>query len=70
MTSTSVAISLRDASARLGFSVKTGRRRIAEGTFPVPALPRHGKSWWKFSTADIDRYLNSAATDDARKGAA
>lgn len=60
------AVSLREACARLGMSVSTGRKRATEGTFPVPLLPRHGREWHKVSEVDIDRYLTSASTDDAQ----
>lgn len=63
------AISLKDAAARLGMSYGTARNRMAAGTFPIPHLPRIGRSWIKFSERDLDRYLDSAATDDARRSA-
>lgn len=59
------AVSLREACSRLGMSYATGRRKIAEGTFPVPALPRHGREWHRFSDLEIDRYLADASTADA-----
>lgn len=58
-------VSLRDASKRLGFSYQTGRRKVAEGTFPVPLLPRRGREWHKVSEVEIDRYLSQASTADA-----
>ena len=63
------AVGLPEAAKRLGMAYSTARKKIADGTFPVPALPRSGRDWHKFSTADIDRYLGSAATDDARRSA-
>lgn len=67
--SETTAVRLREAARRVGLSYRTARRKVAEGTFPVPALPRTGNDWWRFSTKDIDRYLNTAATADARKSA-
>lgn len=65
------AVGLPEAARRLGYSYTWARHLMAEGTFPVPALPRVGKrGWHRFSTRDIDRYLESAATQDAEQGAA
>lgn len=66
---TAKAVSLREAAGRVGMSYRTARRKVAEGTFPVPELPRSGRDWHRYSEADIDRYLNTAATEDARKSA-
>lgn len=63
------AIGLREAAARLGRSYSWAWRKVNDGTFPVPELPRHGLEWHRFSTADIERYLHSASTDDARERA-
>lgn len=63
------AVSLKVAAERCGMSYCTARRRMSQGTFPVPALPRHGKETHKFSESDIDRYLANGATADARVGA-
>lgn len=60
------AVSLRVAAERCGMAYSTARRKVVEGTFPIPELPRRGLEWHRFSEQDIDRYLNSAATDDAR----
>jgi len=60
------AVSLREAAERCGMSYRTARRRVAEGTFPVPELPRRGREWHRYSELDIDRYLASAATADAQ----
>lgn len=62
------AVGLPEAAKRVGISYSHARHLIAEGTFPVPALPRRGRSWHKFSEQDIDRYLSSA-TDDAQRSA-
>lgn len=62
------AVSLRIAAERCGMSYGNARRKVAEGTFPVPALPRVGpRDWHRYSEVDIDRYLANASTDDARK---
>lgn len=61
------AVSLKEAARRCGWSYGTARHKVLTGTFPIPALPRRGREPWKFSEADIDRYLSSAATDDARQ---
>jgi hypothetical protein len=63
------AVDLRECCARLGISVRTGERRLGYGLFPIPALPRHQRARgvkWMFSTADIDRYLHEASTEDVR----
>lgn len=60
------AVSLREAARRLGFAYITARQKMVAGTFPIPALPRQGREPWRFSERDIDRYLDSAATADAR----
>lgn len=61
------AVGLKEASRRLGLSYGTARHKVLTGTFPVPALPRRGREPWRFSESDIDRYLDSAGTADARK---
>lgn len=61
------AVGLKVAAARLGLSYSHARHKVIDGTFPIPALPRRGQEWWKFSTKDIDRYLDGASTADARK---
>lgn len=65
MTGKPRAVSLREACERLGFSISTGRRKATDGTFPVPLLPRHGREWHRVSEYDIEKYLRSAATEDA-----
>ena len=62
------AISLKEAARRIGLSYSHARHKVMEGTFPVAALRRQGRSWWKFSERDIEAYLASA-TEDAEKGA-
>lgn len=63
------AVGLPEAAKRIGYSYSHARHLIAEGTFPVPALPRHGRAWHRFSEVAIDRYLDSASTADAQRGA-
>ena len=47
-------------------SYKTARRKVADGTFPVPELKRVGpRDWHRYSEVDIDAYLQSNATADA-----
>lgn len=60
------ALSLRETCARLGISVRTGEGLLAQGRFPVPALPRIGRSNWKFSSIEIDDYLRLASTRSVR----
>jgi predicted DNA-binding transcriptional regulator AlpA len=63
------AVDLRVACDRLGMSVRTGERRLAEGTFPIPELPRHRRARGvkhRFSSVDIERYLRQASTEDVR----
>lgn len=64
---TAVAVSFAVCCARIGISARTGKRRLAEGTFPVPSLPRlTARSHHKFSTVEIDRYLTEASLADVR----
>lgn len=63
------AIKFPEACDRLGFSVRTGRRLIAEGRFPVPELPRiNQRSHHRYSSIDIDWYLANGSTADAVVG--
>jgi predicted DNA-binding transcriptional regulator AlpA len=59
------AVSFRVCCQLLGLSVRTGERLLAQGRFPIPELPRltHRRT---FSQADIDRYLDQAATEHRR----
>lgn len=58
-------VSLREACARTGISYGYGRRLVAAGRFPIPALPRLGRRGrHRYSTVDIDRYLNTASLED------
>ncbi len=62
-----VAVSLLVCCGRIGISVRTGKRRLADGMFPVPSLPRlTARGHHKFSTVEIDRYLSEASLADAR----
>lgn len=56
------AVYLPDACRRLGLSVRSAERLLAEGRFPVPALPQLGVRRHRFSSADLDRYLLTAST--------
>ena len=47
----------------LGLSRTTAKRKLAAGTFPIPALPRLFHSKYRFSAAQIDRYLARATAD-------
>lgn len=63
------AVGLVDCAALIGWSVRTAERALAEGTFPVPHLPRRRRqrgSPYRFSSYEIDRYLQDASTADAR----
>jgi hypothetical protein len=65
----SSAVTLRVCCDRIGLSYRTAERRLAEGTFPIPALPRLRRQRGVkhlFSSVDIDRYLDSASTADVR----
>ena len=71
MTEELRAVNLAECCRRIGVSLATGERLVAEGRFPIPALPRLGQEGSKrprrtYSTHDIDRYLREASTDDAR----
>jgi len=64
---TARAMSLRACCERLEISYRTGKRRIAAGTFPIPSLPRRARGeHLKFSTAEVDRYFEEASVADAR----
>lgn len=61
-------VDLAECCRRLGISRRTGERLICEGRFPIPELPPLGQEGSRrprrtYSTADIDRYLDTAATD-------
>lgn len=56
------AVSLRETCARVGLSYSHGRRLVADGTFPVPELPRlSATARHRYSTAVIERYLAQAS---------
>jgi predicted DNA-binding transcriptional regulator AlpA len=67
-TKESRAIPLSVVCDRLGMSRRTADRRLADGNFPIPALPRRRLRGvrWLFSSVDVDRYLNEASTEDVR----
>ena len=62
------AVDLRTCCDLIGLSVRTGERRLAEGRFQIPHLPRAARrgSPYRFSTYDIEWYLQNASTHDAR----
>ena len=66
------AVGLKEAARRCNIAYSTARKRMADGTFPVPALRRYGHTWHKFSEKDIEAYLNSGTEDakPAKKGRA
>lgn len=62
------AVSLAECCRRLNISLRTGEQLLSEGRFPIPELPRLGKEGSKlprrtYSTAEIDRYLDTASTE-------
>jgi len=46
----------------LKLSHTTAKRMMSAGTFPIPALPRHGdshkRSDYRFAAVQVDRYLD------------
>ena len=61
------AVSLREASRRIGISYGYGRRLAMEGRFPIPCLPRLGpRGHFRFSPSVIHDYLTDASTNDAK----
>lgn len=70
MSAKPCGVGLPEAARRLGMSYSTARKKVMVGTFPIPELPRTGREWHRYSEVEIDRYLDSASTADARKGAA
>lgn len=62
------AVSFRVCCDLVGLSYRSGERLMAEGRFPVPELPRlNPRGHHRFSTSDIDDYLERAATVDVRR---
>jgi len=51
------AVYLPEACQRLGFSVRSGKRLVASGRFPIPELPQLGVRRHRFSSVHIDEYL-------------
>lgn len=41
----------------LGMSRTTAKRRMAAGTFPIPAFPRQMRECYRFTADRVDRYL-------------
>lgn len=64
------AVGLADACRLLGFSVRTGRRLLHAGAFPIPELPPlrvpRQRIHHRFSTVLIREYLADASTNDAK----
>lgn len=50
-------LSLAQAADALGMARRTAERRLREGAFPVPHLPRTGRQPFRFSAHSLDRYL-------------
>jgi len=59
-------LTLEEVLAILRMSRTTAKRRFAAGTFPIPALPRHGQSPYRFAALQLDRFL-ARAMDGARR---
>ena len=63
------AVDLVTCCGLIGWSVRTAERALADGTFPIPHLPRRRPrrgSPYKFSSYDIEHYLQYASTADVR----
>jgi predicted DNA-binding transcriptional regulator AlpA len=58
-------VGLVECCALLGISRRTANRLLAQGTFPIPEMPRITNRH-RFSTLDIDWYINHASTDDVQ----
>jgi predicted DNA-binding transcriptional regulator AlpA len=52
-------LSSHETARRVGLNIKTVRARVRQGTFPRP-VSAPGKAW-RFSIADIDRYVRAQA---------
>jgi predicted DNA-binding transcriptional regulator AlpA len=55
-----LVLTLPELLAVLKMSRTTAKRRLEAGTFPVPALPRHGQEPYRFAALQVDRYLARA----------
>lgn len=44
---TDVHLPIQEVAQRAGVSVRTLRRRVAEGQFPQPVMRFGGKPWWR-----------------------
>ena len=51
------AVSLPEACQLLGLSRRTADRLLAQGRFPIPALPSLGVRKYRFSSVLIETYL-------------
>jgi predicted DNA-binding transcriptional regulator AlpA len=58
-------LTLEELLGVLKMSRTTAKRRMAAGSFPIPALPRQGQERYRFAAIQIDRYL-ARAMDGAR----
>lgn len=69
ITEASRGVDLAECCRRLGISRRTGERLVAEGRFPIPALPALGQEGSRrprrtYSTYEIELYLREASVDD------
>ena len=60
------AVYLPEACRRLGLSRRSATRMLADGRFPIPALPQLGVRRYRFSSVDLDRYLQTASVGGRR----
>jgi predicted DNA-binding transcriptional regulator AlpA len=58
-------IGLAECCHRIGISVRTGEKLIADGRFPIPELPRITRTH-RFAAREIDLYLEHASVEDAK----
>lgn len=60
------ALGFEECCDRLGISLATGKRLVARGRFPIPAMPPlpEGSARRTYSTLDIEAYLREAAVSD------
>jgi excisionase family DNA binding protein len=59
------ALTIEQLAERLACSAKTIRRRVKEGTFPIPCLPALSRAY-RWSSTDVDRFLAEGATHKDR----
>lgn len=68
MTEEHRAVDLAECCRRIGISRRTGERLVAEGRFPIPALPALGQEGSRrprrtYSTYEIELYLREASVE-------